>query len=52
MKHKVLAKALAKANGGNVEKVREVLERRDRDITRWNYETAFEKDYRRRNDYE
>jgi hypothetical protein len=47
MKLKVLAKALAKANGGDIEKERELLEQRRRDIERFNYEVAFKKDYRR-----
>jgi len=47
MKLKVLAKALARSNGGDVEKAREVLEQRRRDIERFNYEVAFKKDNRR-----
>jgi hypothetical protein len=47
MKSKVLAKAFASLNGGDVEKARELIEQRRRDVERWNYEVAFKKDNRR-----
>jgi len=47
MKLKVLAKAMARNNGGDVERARELIEQRRRDIERFNYERAFIKDLRR-----
>lgn len=47
MKSKVLAKAIAKSNGGDIERARELVEQRRRDIERFNYERAFIKDSRR-----
>lgn len=42
MKLKSLAKCLARSNGGNVEKAREILEHRRIDIEWFGYEDAFE----------
>jgi hypothetical protein len=52
MKSKVLAKAIARTNGGDIEKARELIEQRRRDIDRFSYEKAFMKDSRRLNYYD
>lgn len=44
MKLKVLAKVLARNNGGNIEEARKRLEQRKRYIEMFSYEDAFERD--------